>query len=66
MFAFLKSNFASLTRLLSPFSTWRFFSREQEKGECDWLMMTSLFVVSQSSCFFLCSREQICLVESRL
>ncbi len=50
----------------SPFSTWRFFSREQAKSECDWLVMSSVFVASQSSCFFLCSREQIRLVENRL
>ncbi len=45
--------------LISPFFTWRFFSREQEKNECDWVVMSSVFVASQSSCFFLCSREQI-------
>ncbi len=28
--------------------------------------MSSVFVVSQSSCFYLCSREQIRLVENRL
>ncbi len=28
--------------------------------------MSSAFVASQSSCFFLCSREQIRLVENRL
>jgi hypothetical protein len=28
--------------------------------------MSSVFVTSQSSCFFLCSREQIRLVENRL
>ena len=28
--------------------------------------MSSVFVASQSSCFFLCSREQIRLVENRL
>jgi hypothetical protein len=50
----------------SPFSTWRFFSREQVKSECDWVVMSSVFVASQSSCFFLCSREQIRLVENRL
>ena len=50
---------------LSLFSTWRFFSREQAKSECDWLVMSSVFVTSQSSCFFLCSREQIRLVENR-
>ena len=37
----------------------RFFSREQAKSECDWVMMSSVFVGSQSSCFLLCSREQI-------
>ncbi len=37
---------------LSPFSTRRIFSREQAKSECDWLVMTSVFVASQSSCFF--------------
>ena len=43
---------------------WRFFSREQAKCECDWLVMSSVFVASQSSCFFLCSREQIRQVEN--
>ena len=43
-----------------------FFSREQAKSECDWMVMSSVFVASQSSCFFLCSREQIRLVENRL
>ena len=51
-------------------STWRFFSREQAKSKCDWVVMSSVFVASQSSCFFLCqcseSREQIRLVENRL
>ena len=42
------------------------FSREQAKHEYDWLVMSSVFVASQSSCFFLCSREQIRLVENRL
>ncbi len=36
------------------------------KSECDWLVMTSVFVASQSSCFFLCTREQIRQVENRL
>jgi hypothetical protein len=27
------------------------FSREQAKRECDWLVMSSTFVASQSSCF---------------
>ena len=39
-------------RDLCPFSIWRFFSREQAKGECDWVVMLSVFVPSQSSCFF--------------
>ncbi len=50
----------------SPFSTWRFFSREQVKSECDWMVMSSVFVASQSSCFFPCLREQIRQVENRL
>ncbi len=49
--------------VLSRFSTWRICSREQAKSECDWLVMSSVFVTSQSSCFFLCSREQIRQVE---
>ncbi len=32
----------------------RFFSREQAKSECDWVMMSSVFVAIQSSCFLLC------------
>jgi hypothetical protein len=28
-------------------------SHEQAKGECDWVVMTSVFVASQSGCFFL-------------
>ncbi len=55
-----------LKALLSRFSTWRICSRKQAKSECDWLVMSSVFVTSQSSCFFLCSREQIRLVENRL
>jgi hypothetical protein len=35
-------------------STWRIFWREQEKSECDWVVMSSLSVASQSS-----SPEQI-------
>ena len=53
-------------RTLSRFSTWRICSREQAKSECDWLVMTSVFLASQSSCFFLCLREQIRQVENRL
>ncbi len=52
--------------ILSRFSTWRFFSREKAKRDCDWVVMSSVFVASQSSCFFLCSREQIRQVENRL
>jgi hypothetical protein len=33
------------------------------KIECDWMAMLSVFVASQSSCFILCAREQIRLVE---
>ncbi len=58
--------FDNFCGLLSPFSTWGFFSREQAKSECDWQVMSSMFVASQSSCFFLCSREQVRLVENRL
>ena len=42
------------------------FKSEQAKSECDWLVMSSVFVANQSSCFFLCSREQIRVVENRL
>ncbi len=38
----------------------------QVQSECDWLLMSSVFVASQSSCFFLCSRNQIRLVENKL
>ena len=48
----------------SPISSWRLFSREQAKSECDWVVMLSVIVASQPSCFFLCSREQIRLVEN--
>ena len=48
------------------FATRRFSSREQAKPECDWLVMASVFVASQSRCFFLCSREKIRLVKNRL
>ena len=57
---------SSAAQWCCPFSTWRFFSREQAESECDWVMMSSVFVVSQSGCFFLCSREQTRLVENRL
>jgi hypothetical protein len=36
-----------------------FFSREQAKSECDWVLMSSVSVASQSDSVFLCSREQI-------
>ncbi len=58
--------FEQLGVVLSRFSTWRICSREQAKNECDWLVMTSVFVASQSRCFYLCSREQIRQVENRL
>ena len=58
--------FLSGNRPLSRFSTWRICSREQAKSQCDWLVMSSVFVASQSGCFFLCSREQIRQVENRL
>ena len=48
-----------LKSVVSPFSTWRFLSREQTKSECDWVVMLLVFVASQSSCFFLCLRKQI-------
>ncbi len=37
----------------------QFFRANKQKNECDWVVMSSVFVASQSSCFFLCSREQI-------
>ena len=55
--------FSSYWPPLSPF--FEFFSHEQAKTECDWVVMSSVFVASQSSCFFHCSREQILLVENR-
>ena len=36
----------SYTSSLSRFSTWRICSREQAKSECDWLVMSSVFVAS--------------------
>ncbi len=39
---------------------------KQAKGEYDWLVISLLLVASQSSCIFLCSREQIRLVENRV
>ena len=43
---------AVLIRAVGRFSTWRICSREQAKNECDWLVMSSVFVANQSSCFF--------------
>ena len=37
-------------------------SLKQAKRECDWLVMSSVFVASQSGCLFLYSREQTRLV----
>ena len=51
---------------LSPFSNRQFYSHEQAKRECDWVMMSSVFVASESSCFFLCLREQISPMENWL
>ncbi len=48
---------------LEPVFHLEIFSREQAKSECDWVVISSVFVASQSSCFFLCSREQIRQVE---
>ena len=55
-----------LIQSLKPVFHYAIFSREQAKSECDWVGMSSVFVASQSSCFFLCSREQIRQVENRL
>ena len=41
----------SINLLLSRFSTWRICSREQAKSECDWLVISSVFVASQSCKF---------------
>ncbi len=41
---------------LNQLSTWRICSREQAKSECYWLVMSSVFVASESSCFFLFAR----------
>ncbi len=62
----IRKEHAHILGKLSRFSTRRICSREQAKSDCDWLMMTSVFVASQSSCFFLCTREQIRQVENRL
>ena len=47
----LKLSCASFVRLGPRFHL-AIFPREQGKDECDWLVMTSVFVVNQSSCFF--------------
>ena len=53
---FIVQNFQKrevLCNAFSLFSTWRiFFWREQETSECDWVATSSVFVASQSSCFF--------------
>ena len=44
---------------LKPVFHLAIFSREQAKRECGWVVMSSVFVASQSSCFFPRSRNQI-------
>jgi hypothetical protein len=57
----------SITLLVfSVFHSAIIFWREQARSERDWLVMTSVLLASQSSCFFLSSREQIHLMENRL
>jgi hypothetical protein len=36
-------------------ATRQLFWREQAKSECDWVVMSSVFVTNKSSCFFLLS-----------
>ncbi len=55
-----------LNHSYAGFPLGEFVWREQAKSECDWLVLSSVFVASQSCRFFLCSREQIRLVENRL
>ena len=54
----------SSLEILEPLFHLAIFSREQAKSQCDWVVMSSVFVASQSNCFFLCSHEQIRLVEN--
>jgi hypothetical protein len=57
----------SITLLVfSVFHSAIIFWREQARSERDWVVMTSVFLASQSSCFFLSSHEQIHLMENRL
>jgi nitric oxide reductase large subunit len=41
----------NMTRYQSRFPLAYFFWREQAKSECDWVVMSSVFVASQSHCF---------------
>ena len=43
-----------------------FFRANKQNSECDWLVMSSVFVASQSHSFFACSREKIRPVENGL
>jgi hypothetical protein len=47
-----RATLSKVMATLSRFSTWRFFSRERAKSECDWVVMSSVSIASQSSCFF--------------
>ncbi len=58
------SNMPRVREDVKPVFHLAIFSREQAKSECDWLVMSSVVVASQSCCFFLCSREQIPLMEN--
>ena len=57
------SNMPTVREDVKPVFHLAIFSREQAKSECDWLVMSSVVVARQSSCFSLCSREQIPQVE---
>jgi hypothetical protein len=52
-----------LTQVGSAFFYFSKGSLEQAETECDWLVMSSVFVASQSGCLSLCAREQTRLVE---
>jgi hypothetical protein len=45
------------TGLQAGFPLGHFYSREHAESECDWMLMSSVFVTSESNCVFLCSRE---------
>ena len=62
----IRNIFLIIDGMLSPFLHGDFFSHEQARSDCDWVVMSSVFFDSQSSCFFHFSREQIRLVENRL